>query len=481
MPKREDLIPYVADHDDRAGRFHDAVRCLAMCEGDNVAKGFAETFTTQVNDTEPFDLVLEQLTVTTRNLIKVKTQLADASNRMLQVAANSLQASSISASLAPKHPTPQERMAVKKLCAERIPTLVAGTSISQYKSKVNRVLNHTDGRSLTEEERLDIVRAKAEHDPDIYKSVSSSFGNKSITSVDQYFAELAILFRPDGYAFKDAVKSKKQRENQPAVDFMEEVEKLGYKYWVGVPDGVDVFSDIIDNMSSQHHPVMKNQLSIALNALSRSTDPNPITFQDLKRWAAHSDSEFAKRKAKKTDKLAQAAAAEFDGAGGRGRGRDPNFRGRGRDGQYRGRGRAQANFSEFGFAEFSPRAFTAELLPFDPEVLQILNPYNQIHLQGIRPFHTRLPLICTVHPCPLHLAIPFTEHLQALFKSIIFAILLANRMCLHRESGMSGMSSGLCALLQLVAHGLDQTQCPVIMYFLTEWFPHHQSEVGGSK
>jgi hypothetical protein len=216
---------------------------------------------------------------------------------------------------------------------------------------------------------LDIVRAKVEHDPDIYKSVSSSFGNKSMTSVDQHFAEIAILFRPDGYAFKDAVKSKKRRENQPAVDFMEEVEKLGYKYWVGVPDGVDVFSDIIDNMSSQHHPVMKNQLSIALNALSRSTDPNPITFQNLKRWAAHSDSEFAKRKAKKTDKLAQAAAAEFDGAGGRGRGRDPNFRGRGRDGQYRGRVRTQANFSQLGFAEFLPRAFTAELLPFDPEVL----------------------------------------------------------------------------------------------------------------
>ncbi len=55
-----------------------------------------------------------------------------------------------------------------------------------------RVVDHADGKALTEE-MLDILRIKAQHDHAIYKAVASSFGRKPITTLTQYFTDLAVV------------------------------------------------------------------------------------------------------------------------------------------------------------------------------------------------------------------------------------------------------------------------------------------------
>ncbi len=95
---------------------------------------------------------------------------------------------------------------------------------------------------------------------------------------------------------------------------------------------------------------------MSLNAMSRSNHPNPINFHDLKRWAAHSDLEFAKRRSKRTDKNAQGGVADAEGAQGgvaKAEGADTRGGGRGPQ-QYKGRGRKFSNFAEF--EEFSSSA-----------------------------------------------------------------------------------------------------------------------------
>eukprot|EP00884_Botryococcus_braunii_P016156 jgi/Botrbrau1/3223/Bobra.37_2s0051.1 len=134
-------------------------------------------------------------------------------------------------------PTPQERATRRKMLNERLPALVKG---------------------LTPSEILDAVKKAACANNEVALNIDSNVAGKILTDVNELFVILTKLFKPDQHGYLAALRSKVQRENQPAADFLNEIKDLGYKHWIGLPDKEEVYEMIISNMTDKHHrPFMR--------------------------------------------------------------------------------------------------------------------------------------------------------------------------------------------------------------------------------
>lgn len=244
-----------------------------------------------------------------------------------------------------KTPTAQDLGARRKLLSERMPILHKGVLFENYKRSVGEVLLH-EGAIVTEMERLAIVQKACMHDTEIAVKIDSAYGNKLYTSTIQYLHDLSALFKPDHFAYREAIKSKRQRHNQTASDYIAHIKKLGSEYWVGIPASHDVFVLIVETMTKEHQSFIMQQLNLSQELHSRTTDARALSFNDLERWAHQSDLQHLhKNKDGKDKQSGSANNAEGDT---RGRGR---FRGRGRRG---GRQQGHSNYSntENAFNEF---------------------------------------------------------------------------------------------------------------------------------
>lgn len=403
------LVPDIANNPVRLAKFRAAVQSVHTSVGPQAAQRCLAAMMVQrgAANAEPDDLIsslIDQIGSVSRQAGRILTsqgqqQFEAFTNATIGFMQQQQRAASsnVSQPSTSRQPSQQDRVAARKLLADRIPALVKGTSVQQYREKVTRILNSPDGASFSEQEKIEIVRKLAESDPDIYKSVDSSFGNKRLLSVNEYFNELEKLFAPDPLAYRDALRGTVQRDNEPACEFIDRVEKLGYKYWIGIPDSVETIAQIIDNMSVHHIGTMKLQLATSRNAMSRSMDPNPISFMDLRKWAAYSDSEFVQNKGKRPGKL-QAGAAEAD-----------SNKGKGRQQKGKGKQRPQAanvnvepeEDEEDSFEELLPSAFTV-ILENGSSSSSSDDEHNQHEEPPLLvPPHLSAPSSCAAQPIPV--------------------------------------------------------------------------------
>eukprot|EP00884_Botryococcus_braunii_P010780 jgi/Botrbrau1/19703/Bobra.0003s0064.1 len=152
-------------------------------------------------------------------------------------------------------PTPQERATRRKMLNERLPALVKGTSIVHW-IEVVRLIIRQDGTGLTPSEILDAVKKAACANNEVALNIDSNVAGKILTDVNELFVILTKLFKPDQHGYLAALRSKVQRENQPAADFLNEIKDLGYKHWIGLPDKEEGDQNdkknFQDNRSSQY-------------------------------------------------------------------------------------------------------------------------------------------------------------------------------------------------------------------------------------
>eukprot|EP00884_Botryococcus_braunii_P004605 jgi/Botrbrau1/14145/Bobra.182_3s0086.1 len=209
---------------------------------------------------------------------------------------------------------------------------------------------------------LDAVKKSACNNNEVALSIDSNIAGKLLTDVSELFSILTRLFKPDQHGYLAALRSKRQQENQPAAEFMNEIKGLGYKHWIGLPDKEEVFEMIISSMSDKHHgPFMRSKLETMHVAMQAQENPKPITFANLLTWALDSDAEFA------ANLLHQRRTNNAQGAKVNNSQGDPNdkknfqdnrssnYRGRGR-----GNGRGYANYNQ-PFEEKSPFSFMLQL------------------------------------------------------------------------------------------------------------------------
>eukprot|EP00884_Botryococcus_braunii_P019637 jgi/Botrbrau1/6357/Bobra.0098s0016.1 len=244
---------------------------------------------------------------------------------------------------------------------ERLPVLVKGTSSMHWIETV-RLIVRQDGTGLTPSEILDAVKKAACANHAVALNIDSHVAGKILTDVSELFSILTRLFKPDQHGYLAALRSKRQRENQPAADFMNEVKDLGYKHWIGLPDKEEVFELIISSMTDKHHkPFMFAKLETMHVAMATHENPNPITFANLLTWALDSDAEFAAHllHQKKTNNAQGAKVNNSQGDHSDKKNfqdnRSSNHKGRGR-----GNGRGYANYNQ-PFEEKSPFSFMLQL------------------------------------------------------------------------------------------------------------------------
>eukprot|EP00884_Botryococcus_braunii_P005279 jgi/Botrbrau1/14752/Bobra.0103s0002.1 len=251
-------------------------------------------------------------------------------------------------------PTPQERATRRKMLNERLPTLVKGTSVAHWIETVTLIIRQ-DGTGLTPSEILDAVKKAACANSEVALNIDSNIAGKLLTDVSELFLVLTKLFKPDQHGYLAALRSKLQRENQSAADFMNEINDLGYKHWIGLPDKEEVFEMIISAMSDKHHrPFMRLKLETMHVAMQAQDNPKPVTLANLLTWALDSDAEFAANllRQKRTNSAQGAKVNNSQGDSNDKRNfqdnRSSNYRGRGR-----GNGRGYANYNQ-PFEEKSP-------------------------------------------------------------------------------------------------------------------------------
>jgi hypothetical protein len=257
-------------------------------------------------------------------------------------------------------PSAQERSTRRKMLSERLPPLVKGISIAHWIDQVKSIVRQ-DGSGMTSSEILDAVTKAAKSNTDVALAIDSATAGKFMHDVTELFVILTRLFKPDSRGHLSALRSKEQRDNQPAAEYMNEVKALGYAHWVGLPEKPETFDLIINNMSDKHRAFMRDKWNTMHVAMEATDNPNPMTFAHLLTWALDSDAEYAtnqqhKRSDGRTTGKANTAQGDTD--------KDKKSYTENRTHQYRGRGRGgargQVNYNQ-GFQEKSPFSFMLQL------------------------------------------------------------------------------------------------------------------------
>eukprot|EP00884_Botryococcus_braunii_P019108 jgi/Botrbrau1/5881/Bobra.0366s0059.1 len=132
-------------------------------------------------------------------------------------------------------PTAQEKSTRRKMLSERLPPLVKGTSIALWIDNV-KVIIRQDAAGMSAAEILDAVKKAARHNNEVALTIDSAVANRMLSDVHDLFSVLTRLFSPDFRAHLAALRAKKQRDNQPAAEYMKEVRDIGYVHWVGLPE-----------------------------------------------------------------------------------------------------------------------------------------------------------------------------------------------------------------------------------------------------
>ena len=221
---------------------------------------------------------------------------------------------------------------------------------------------------MSSAEVLDAVKKAARHNNEVALTIDSAVANRLLTDVDELFLILTRLFSPDSRGHLSALRAKKQRDNQPAAEYMKEVRDIGYVHWVGLPEKPETFDMIINNMSEKHRAFVRDKWNTMHVAMQVHDNPNPITFAHLMNWALDSDAEYTtNQQFKKTDNKNAGKANHVQGESDKDKrqfndGRNHHYRGRGR-----GYGRGpQVNYNQ-GFQEKSPWSFMLQLHVSDEE------------------------------------------------------------------------------------------------------------------
>jgi hypothetical protein len=219
---------------------------------------------------------------------------------------------------------------VNRTLSDRIPVLHQGADVSLYCKRVMENFRKY-GSYLTEFEKIELVRRKVEHFPQVASIAESRLASRNHVRLQDYLYDLEKLFKPNTHAFTSELEGKKQAGNQACVPFVKEIRELLLKHWVPPPFDVGLLRDIIKSFSDKHEPFMRERL---LNAINSLTDDQVISFDQLEKWAAQSDANYLATRARSTPvyrppHLSGNPRAAFADA--RGSGRE---RGRGRSGGY---------------------------------------------------------------------------------------------------------------------------------------------------
>eukprot|EP00884_Botryococcus_braunii_P000504 jgi/Botrbrau1/10454/Bobra.0133s0061.1 len=232
-------------------------------------------------------------------------------------------------------PTAQEKSTRRKMLSERLPPLVKGTSIALWIDNV-KVIIRQDAAGMSAAEILDAVKKAARHNNEVALTIDSAVANRMLSDVHDLFLVLTRLFSPDFRAHLAALRAKKQRDNQPAAEYMKEVRDIGYVHWVGLPEKPETFDMIINNMSEKHRAFVRDKWNTMHVAMQAHDNPNPITFAHLMNWALDSDAEYATNQHfKKADSKGAGRTNNMQGENDKDKkqfndGRNHNYRGRGR-------------------------------------------------------------------------------------------------------------------------------------------------------
>lgn len=103
-----------------------------------------------------------------------------------------------------------------------------------------------------------------------------------------------MLFKPNTLGYLDAIRGQRQKDNQFANKYIEQIKEIGFNFCSGLPETDEQLNAIIETMSPKfHQPFVRGQLDIARNAMSRTSALHPLSFRDLEMWAAASDAAYA--------------------------------------------------------------------------------------------------------------------------------------------------------------------------------------------
>ncbi len=86
------------------------------------------------------------------------------------------------------------------------------------------------------------------------------------------------------HAYREAVKGKRQKKEQTAVNYIAHIRELGYQHLVGVPTSEEIFL-IIETMTEEHQANMLYYMDSSRASLERNTSAKPISFMDIENWA----------------------------------------------------------------------------------------------------------------------------------------------------------------------------------------------------
>eukprot|EP00884_Botryococcus_braunii_P004103 jgi/Botrbrau1/13694/Bobra.0261s0004.1 len=99
-----------------------------------------------------------------------------------------------------------------------------------------KLIVRQDGAGLSPSEILDAVKKAACNNHEVASNIDSTIGGKLVNDVNEFFAILTKLFKPDQRGYLAALRFKRQRDNQPAAEYLNEMKYLVYKHWIGLPD-----------------------------------------------------------------------------------------------------------------------------------------------------------------------------------------------------------------------------------------------------
>jgi hypothetical protein len=89
---------------------------------------------------------------------------------------------------------------VNRTLSDRIPVLHQGADVSLYCKRVTENFRKYGGY-LTEFEKIELVRRKVEHFPQVASIAASRLGSKNHTKLQEYLHDLEKLFRPTCFHF----------------------------------------------------------------------------------------------------------------------------------------------------------------------------------------------------------------------------------------------------------------------------------------
>lgn len=89
------------------------------------------------------------------------------------------------------------------------------------------------GDDWDKDENLDNVRKVAKHHKDLAFTTDAAFSNKQITTIQQDFDNLSLLFNPNTFGYLDAIRGQKQQD-QFASKYIEQIKEIGNQYCIGL-------------------------------------------------------------------------------------------------------------------------------------------------------------------------------------------------------------------------------------------------------